>query len=188
VSGRLWLALLLAASLHVGQGQGSDRLAEVEVGFRGAPVADAWNPLRVTVRDVGSGRLTLVADQGNLRDGEIPWTMVVPVTGGAGVRVLEVDVFLPAWRSLVWSLEAGGSIVASGALPREAAERSLSSKSLSHPFDTYSAIPSFSQRGQLLFVRKWTTTWAYSCVRIRLNCSRAAALSSPPTGTRILPS
>jgi len=123
VSGRPWLALLLAASLQVAHGQGGGRLAEVEVGFRAAPVADAWNPLRVTVRDVGSGRLTLVADQGNLRDGEIPWTMVVPVSGGAGVRVLEVDVYLPAWRSLVWSLEAGGTIVASGALPREAADR-----------------------------------------------------------------
>ncbi len=123
MNGRAWLVVVLVASLHVVHGQNAGRLAEVEVGFRGAPVADAWNPLRVTVRDVGSGRLTLVADQGNLRDGEIPWTMVVPVSGGAGVRVLEVDVFLPAWRSLVWSLEAGGSIVASGALPREAADR-----------------------------------------------------------------
>ncbi len=123
MSPRGWIALLLVASLQVAHGQGGARLADVEVGFRGTPVADAWNPLRVTVRDVGSGRLTLVADQGNLRDGEIPWTMVVPVAGGAGVRVLEVDVFLPAWRSLVWSLEAGGSIVASGALPREAADR-----------------------------------------------------------------
>ena len=120
---RAWVALLLAASLQVAWGQAGARLADVEVGFRGTPVADAWNPLRVTVRDVGTGHLRLVADQGNLRDGEIPWTMVVPVGGGAGVRVLEVDVFLPAWRSLVWSLEAGGSIVASGALPREAADR-----------------------------------------------------------------
>jgi hypothetical protein len=120
---RLWLTVVLLASPHIAHGQVGGRLAEVEVGFRGTPVADAWNPLRVTVRDVGSGSLTLVADQGNLRDGEIPWTMVVPITGGAGVRVLEVDVFLPAWRSLVWSLEAGGTIVASGALPREAADR-----------------------------------------------------------------
>lgn len=123
MSRRLWIAALLLASLQVAHGQVAGRLAEVEVGFRGAPVAAAWNPLRVTVRDVGSGQLTLVADQGNLRDGEIPWTTVVPITGGAGVRVLEVDVFLPAWRSLVWSLEAGGAIVASGALPREAADR-----------------------------------------------------------------
>ena len=123
MSRRLWLAVLLAASLHVGHGQGGTDLAQVEVGFRDTPVADAWNPLRVTVRDVGEGQLTLVADQGNLRDGEVPWTMVVPIPGGAGVRVLEADVYLPAWRTLVWSLEAGGAIVGSGALPREAADR-----------------------------------------------------------------
>jgi hypothetical protein len=49
------------------------RLAEVEIGFRGAPVAEAWNPLRVTLRDVGAGSLTLVVDLGSLREGEIPW-------------------------------------------------------------------------------------------------------------------
>lgn len=119
-SGLLGLALLLAGAVVA---QPGGRLAEVELGFRGAPVAEAWNPLRVTVRDVGSGNLTLVADQGSLREGELPWTMVFPIAGGAGVRVLEADVYLPAWRSLVWSLEAGGAIVASGALPRDAADR-----------------------------------------------------------------
>ena len=112
--------LLLAA---MASAQAGARLADVAIGFRGAPVADAWNPVRVTVRDVGSGHLTLVADQGSLREGEVPWTIVLPVPGGAGVRVLEADVYVPAWRSLVWSLEAGGAVVASGALPRDAADR-----------------------------------------------------------------
>ncbi len=124
MTGRLVLGVVVAALLWpLAHAQVGGRLAEVEIGFRGVPVAEAWNPLRVTLRDVGSGSLTLVADQGNLRDGEIPWTTVLPISGGAGIRVIEADVYLPSWRSLVWSLEAGGAIVASGALPREAADR-----------------------------------------------------------------
>jgi hypothetical protein len=98
-------------------------LAEVVLGFRGAPVADAWNPVRVRVRDVGDGEVRLTIDQGSLLEGELPWTVVVPIAGGGGVRVLDVDVFLPAWRSLRWTVDAGGLRLASGALARTEADR-----------------------------------------------------------------
>ena len=120
--GRTWLLLACAAVATIASAQ-APRLAELELGFRGESVADAWNPLRLTLRDVGAGRLTLVVDQGSLREGEVPWTVIVPLDGGAGVRVWEGDVYLPAWRSLRWSVDAGGAVVASGALPREAADR-----------------------------------------------------------------
>lgn len=117
------IAWACVALVGLAAAQTGPRLAEVELGFRGESVADAWNPLRLTLRDVGRGRLTLVIDQGSLREGEIPWTVVVPIEGGAGVRVWQGDVYLPAWRSLRWSVDAGGAVVASGALPREAADR-----------------------------------------------------------------
>lgn len=118
-----WLVLVVLAWTGVAAGQAGTRLAEVELGFRGVPVADAWNPLRVTLRDVGAGQLTLLVDVGSLREGEVPWAQVLPVSGGAGVRTIETDVYLPAWRTLVWTLEAGGTLVASGTLPRDAVDR-----------------------------------------------------------------
>jgi hypothetical protein len=118
-----WVILLVLVWTGSARGQASSRLADVEMGFRGAPVADAWNPLRVTLRDVGAGQLTLVVDLGSLREGEIPWAQVLPISGGAGVRTIETDVYLPAWRTLVWTLEAGGALIASGTLPRDAVDR-----------------------------------------------------------------
>jgi hypothetical protein len=116
-----WIVALALACTAAAQAP--SRLAEVEIGFLGVPVAEAWNPVRVTLRDVGSGQLTVTVDQGSLREGALPWTTVLPVAGGAGVRVLEADLYLPNWRSLRWTLEAGGALVASGALPRDAADR-----------------------------------------------------------------
>jgi hypothetical protein len=104
------------------QGQGAP-LAEVSIGFRGAPVADAWNPVRVMLRDVGAGEVLLTIDQGSLLEGERPWTVGVPIAGGGGVRVIDVDVYLPAWRTLRWTVDAGGLRLASGALGRTEADR-----------------------------------------------------------------
>lgn len=114
-------SLELVASL--GLAQGLPRLAEVEIGFRGAPVAEAWNPVRLVLRDVGEGRFTLTVDQGSLRDGERLWTFAWPVAGGGGVRTVDLDVYLPSWRTLRWTLEAGGATLASGALGRADADR-----------------------------------------------------------------
>ena len=116
--------LLLVVSTLVGWvGAQAAPLAEVALGFRGAPVADAWNPVRVLLRDVGAGEVVLTIDQGSLLEGERPWTITLPIVGGGGVRVLDVDAFLPAWRSLRWTVDAGGLRLASGALARIDADR-----------------------------------------------------------------
>lgn len=117
-----WLLLWATASSTWVGAQGAP-LAEVVLGFRGAPVADAWNPVRVLLRDVGAGEAVLTIDQGSLLEGERPWTVVLPIVGGGGVRVLDVDVFLPTWRSLRWTVDAGGLRLASGALARTDADR-----------------------------------------------------------------
>ncbi|MDF1524017.1 MAG: hypothetical protein P1P87_14525 [Trueperaceae bacterium] len=119
----LWLVVLVAPLLAVAVAQGATSLADVAIGYRGEAVAEAWNPVRVVLRDVGAGSFELVVDQGSLREGERPWTVTVPFPGGAGVRVLDLDVYLPVWRSLRWVVDAGGTIVASGALDRASADR-----------------------------------------------------------------
>ncbi|MFN2322732.1 MAG: hypothetical protein ABR510_07210 [Trueperaceae bacterium] len=120
----LVVGLLLVTSAASGWiGAQGAPLAEVVLGFRGAPVADAWNPVRVLLRDVGAGEVVLTIDQGSLLEGARPWTVALPIVGGGGVRVLDVDVFLPAWRSLRWTVDAGGLRLASGALARADADR-----------------------------------------------------------------
>ncbi len=121
---RLLAGLLVVACASAGWvGAQGAPLAEVALGFRGAPVADAWNPVRVLLRDVGAGEVVLTIDQGSLLEGELPWTVVLPIVGGGGVRMFDVDVFLPAWRSLRWTVDAGGLRLASGALARTDADR-----------------------------------------------------------------
>lgn len=122
VSRVLALALAFAAAGAVAA-QRVAPLAEVSLGFRGAPVAEAWNPVRVVLRDVGAGAFQMTVDQGSLLEGEVPWTVTVPFDGGGGVRVVELDVYLPLWRSLRWTVDAGGLRLASGALARTDADR-----------------------------------------------------------------
>jgi len=109
----------LLCALGIALAQGTPRQVEFLLGFRGAIVADAWNPFLLTTRDVGSGTLTLRIDRGSLWEGEIPWVVEVPVVGGAGLRVVEGDLYIPTWRSFVWSYEAGGRLLASGSYARE---------------------------------------------------------------------
>ncbi len=137
-----WLSAALLVVGSIAWGQGLPRLAEVELGFRGAPVADAWNPVRLLLRDVGDGRFTLIVDQGSLRQGALPWTVVLPVRGGGGVRTVDVDLYLPTWRTLRWTVEAGGAILASGSLARaDADRRPVDLVVSSRPGDVASALP-----------------------------------------------
>ncbi len=115
--------LLLLSVVTVALGQGAP-LVEMQLGHRNVPVAEAWNPLRLLLRDLGPSELVIVVDQGSLREGELPWTVVLPLEGGAGLRQVEQDVYLPAWRSLRWIVQAGGLTVASGALARADADPS----------------------------------------------------------------
>lgn len=117
------LALLLPALLGTPAWAQPQRLATLELGFGGAPVADAWNPIRLVLRDVGPVELELAVDQGSLRDGAIPFLYRATVRGGSGLSVFDDEVYLPAWRSLSWTVRSGGVTVASGSLPRVDAER-----------------------------------------------------------------
>lgn len=97
---------------------------EFTLGFAGETVTGAWNPLRLTVRDRSDVTLELQVDQGSLRTGPRWYTYRMQVRGGPGLHVLEDDVFIPDWSSLLWTVTAGGRTLASGAVnPRDRDER-----------------------------------------------------------------
>jgi hypothetical protein len=98
------------------------RLATLELGFGDAVVAGAWNPLRLTLRDVGPVDLEIAIDAGSLREGEIPLVYRARIPGGSGLSVFDDELFVPPWRSLTWTVRAGTSLVASGSLPRAAVD------------------------------------------------------------------
>ncbi len=124
---RSWLPLLAALWLLAGLGsawaQSAGRSAELELGFGGAVVADAWNPLRLVLRDVGPVVLELAIDRGTLREGERWSRYSLDIPGGSGLSVFEDEVFVPVWRSLSWTVRSGGLTVASGSVPRTQADR-----------------------------------------------------------------
>jgi hypothetical protein len=87
---------------------------EFELGIGGALVEGAWNPLRLTVRDLPAGELELRLDQGSLRSGPIIQRYLLNVPASSGVAVFDDEVFLPPWRSFTWTLRSAGRAVASG--------------------------------------------------------------------------
>jgi len=103
--------------------QSSSRAATVELGFEGAVVAEAWNPLRVTLRDVGRVSLEIAIDRGTLRDGERWAVYRIELPGGSGLSLFEDTLFVPVWRSLHWTVRSDGLLVASGSVPRTQADR-----------------------------------------------------------------
>jgi hypothetical protein len=114
------LALLGAAWA---QAAGTSRSANLELGFGGAVVADAWNPFRLVLRDVGPVAFELAIDRGTLRDGE-RWSVYrADLEGGSGLSVVEDELFVPVWRSLSWTVRSGGLTIASGSLARTQADR-----------------------------------------------------------------
>lgn len=97
-----------------------------ELGIGGHAVSNAWNPLRLTVRDLPDALLTIRIDQGTLRSGEIPIVVERSVRGGAGAGVFEDDLYLPTFRTLTWSLATAERVLASGSMgAREQDERPL---------------------------------------------------------------
>ncbi len=117
------VALALAMTLAAASAQGDTRPAALELGFGGALVADAWNPLRLVLRDVGPVEFELAIDRGTLRDGERWSRYRSEIRGGSGLTVFEDEVFVPVWRSLSWTVRSGGLTVASGSVPRVQADR-----------------------------------------------------------------
>jgi hypothetical protein len=108
----LALAILLLAAQASAQPDG----AQVELGLGGHLVADAWNPVQVTVRDAAPSVLRLRIDEGSLLEGPriVGYSAAVP--GGSGVTVFQDDVYVPTFRSLSWTLVTGRTVLASGSL------------------------------------------------------------------------
>ncbi|QRN80267.1 MAG: hypothetical protein JK586_00930, partial [Nocardiopsis sp. BM-2018] len=139
----LGVALVLAlVALASAQGATASRSASLELGFGGTVVADAWNPLRLVLRDVGPVVFELAIDRGTLRDGE-RWSVYrAELPGGSGLSVVEDEVFVPVWRSLAWTVRSGGLTVASGSLARTQADR--------RPLDVMVGEPGPVVRGALI--------------------------------------
>lgn len=98
----------------------------LEVGLASHVVAGAWNPIRFVSRDTPPATLTIVIDQGSLRSGPVPLTLVQEIAGGAGVSVYETLVHLSGYSSISWTLRTTDTTLASGSLPgREADARRL---------------------------------------------------------------
>ena len=78
-------------------------------------VADAWNPLRLTMRDVPNAELVIDIDQGGLREGPRLVRYRAPLPAGGGMAVFEDDIYLPPrWRSFAWAVRSGDVTLASG--------------------------------------------------------------------------
>lgn len=111
----VWL-LLLGISAYA---QGDVRL---ELGFAGEIVADAWNPLRLTLRDGPEAELTMLIDRGNLRDGEQVVRYTARLETQGGLSVFEDDLYIPAWRSFTWSVRTPERVLASGSFDRRSVD------------------------------------------------------------------
>ncbi|MFA5552050.1 MAG: hypothetical protein WDA03_10605 [Trueperaceae bacterium] len=104
------------------------------LGVAGHPVAEAWNPLRLELRDAPPATLSLQIDQGTLRSGAVPLNIDFEVRGGAGVSFFEELVFLPSFGALSWRLTTEERVLASGSVAgREADTRRLDLVLTSNP-------------------------------------------------------
>src|SRR5690606_10472096 len=114
---KLAVALLAAAGwLSVAAGPAGAQQVEFELRHSQQVVAGAWNPVRLVLRDQRDVLLEIRLDQGSLQTGERVVTYRAPLAGGSGLSSFEDDLFVPAWRSLTWTVRAGGRTLASGAL------------------------------------------------------------------------
>jgi hypothetical protein len=102
-------AALLASTAFAQPGS-----AELELGLQGAIVADAWNPLRLVVRDLPAVELEVLIDRGSLRGGPVMTRYSVDIPASRGIRVFEDDLFVPAWRALSWTVRSADRTIASG--------------------------------------------------------------------------
>jgi hypothetical protein len=104
----------LTAALLVSTAFAQPGSAELVLGLQGAIVADAWNPLRLVVRDLPAVELEVLIDRGSLRGGPVMMRYSVDIPASGGIRVFEDDLFVPAWRSLSWTVRSEDRTIASG--------------------------------------------------------------------------
>ena len=90
----------------------------VRFGFADQIVADAWNPLSVTLRDLESAELVLELDVGDLRGGPRLLRYTAPLAGGDGLYTFQDDVYLPSWRAFSWLVRTPERVLASGSVER----------------------------------------------------------------------
>lgn len=118
------LLVLKLAGVAAQEPPGTERADfRLSLGVANAVVAEAWNPLRLELRDAPPATLTLFIDQGTLATGEIPLELSYGVRGGAGVSVFEELLYVPNFRRLTWRLSTGEAVLASGSLPAREADR-----------------------------------------------------------------
>ncbi len=98
-----------------------DREIRLELGFSGEMVAGTWNPIKVTLRDQPSATLNIDFDIGSLQNVDNTSSIAsysTELRGGSGVSVFEDDIYIPRWRTLVWSIQTPETTLASGSLER----------------------------------------------------------------------
>ncbi len=129
VSALVWALICLGllctgatARAQVASEQTRNENIGIYFGFSGEIVADAWNPLRVTLRDSEPVELLLELDAGSLRRGAVPFRYSAELAGGRGLYTFQDDVYLPAWRSFSWLVRTPEKILASGSVPRYRAD------------------------------------------------------------------
>lgn len=111
-------AVLIAAVLAVLGTAAAQSQVQMELGIGGNVVVGAWNPLRVVARDLPIGsRLEVTFDHGSLREGQIPFVLSLPVSGGSGLSVVERTVYVAPFHSVSWAIVGQDAVVASGSIP-----------------------------------------------------------------------
>lgn len=110
------LVLALGLALALAGAATAQPRAELMLGVAGAPVADAWNPVRAVVRDAPGAVLRMEIDAGGLERGEVPQLVTATAAPAGGVQRIDLDLPLPSWRRVSWRIEQGERVLASGGL------------------------------------------------------------------------
>ena len=105
------------AGLRAQAGEAAEDVS-VRFGFADQIVADAWNPLSVTLRDLESAELVLELDVGDLRGGPRLLRYRAPLAGGDGLYTFQDDVYLPSWHAFSWLVRTPERVLASGSVER----------------------------------------------------------------------
>ncbi|MEX2540374.1 MAG: hypothetical protein WD314_01150 [Trueperaceae bacterium] len=152
--------------------------AQFELGMQGAVVAQAWNPLRLVLRDLPPVELEVVFDQGTLRSGPILTTYTASVAASRGVRVFEDELFVPDWRSIAWTVRSPDRTVASGTLnPRQRDSRPLTLLVSSVPGSWLPSLPDDARPHEMAASALPSSAAAYAGVHALLIDGTAAAPS-----------